>query len=93
MTEAAIYNQDGKYIGRVAANKPTYTIEIGPRGDEKIVVFRHNGETGIDGRLYSPYDPWHVVRCEVDGNLQSVFVEPGQTQSVLGGLFTIDHTA
>ena len=92
MTEAAIYNQDGKYIGRVAANKPTYTIEIGPRGDEKIVVFRHNGETEIDDRPYSPYDLWHVVACEVNGEPQG-FVEPGLALSVLNGLFTIDHTA
>ena len=92
MTEAAIYNQDGKYIGRVDVDKLTCTVEIGPRGDEKIVVFRHNGETGIDGRLYSPYDPWHVVACVVNGEPQG-FVEPGHESSVLNGLFTIDHTA
>ena len=55
-------------------------------------MFRHNGETEIDDRPYSPYDLWHVVACEVNGEPQG-FVEPGLALSVLNGLFTIDHTA
>ena len=55
-------------------------------------MFRHNGETEIDDRPYSPYDPWHVVACVVNGEPQG-FVEPGHESSVLNGLFTIDHTA